>query len=181
MNADFKYMKVLVVEDDEHVANIIKVVLMAFCVEQVHVCTNYDDAVDYIKDHPLHCVFVDYMMLPVGGIKLINYIRWYDEPDVAKLPIILCTVYTDLEKVIEARDAGVSEILAKPITPMSIFHKTVAAVHKPRPFVTSPTFKGPDRRRRNLPWVGKVERRSSNKTAMGQVQQALRPGGSINA
>lgn len=181
MNTDFKYMKVLIVEDDEHLANILKVVLAAFCVETIHIANSYDDALDVMRDHPVDCVFVDYMMKPISGIKLINHIRWSEDKEKAQIPIILCTVYTDYDKIVEARDAGVSEILAKPITPMTIFHKTVAAVDKPRPFVDSALYKGPDRRRRNVPWTGKIERRACNKTAFDQVSTSLNPGGTINA
>lgn len=181
MNVDLKYMKVLIVEDDEHVANMIKVVLMAFCVENVHVACCYDDAVDILSHEPIDCVFVDYMMSPVGGIKLIEYIRRAQDQKLSQLPIILCTVYTDFDKIVEARDAGVSEILAKPVTPMTIFNKTVAAVFKPRPFISALTFKGPDRRRRNLPLKGKPERRISNGALMEQATSGMTTPRVLNA
>ena len=181
MNTDFKYMKVLIVEDDPHIANIIKVVLMAFSAENVHICSCYEDAVSTLKAEPTDCVFVDYMMSPVGGIKLIEFVRWSTDPSISQLPVILCTVYTDFAKIVEARDAGVSEILAKPITPMSIFHKTVAAVHKPRPFINSLHFHGPDRRRRHLPRAGKIERRACNNSVMNQSAATANLSGAINA
>jgi two-component system chemotaxis response regulator CheY len=48
----------------------------------------------------------------------------------------------------EARDAGATEILAKPCTPKAIYARLAAIVERPRPFVKSPSYAGPDRRRR---------------------------------
>tara|TARA_R110002096_G_scaffold229669_3_gene419254 strand:- start:379 stop:924 length:546 start_codon:yes stop_codon:yes gene_type:complete len=174
MNTDFKYLKVLIVEDDEHIANMIKVILMAFSVEQVHVAASYQEAIDIIEDHPVDCAIVDYLMEPDKGTRFIEHVRWSSNPDRAQMPLILCTVYTDMKTIVEARDAGVSEILAKPVTPMSIFYKIIAAMEKPRPFISAPRYKGPDRRCRTLPWKGKPERRISHLAAATKVENFLR-------
>lgn len=159
MDTDFRYTKTLIVEDDPVVANLIKMILRAFRVENILISNSYNEALQLINHKQLDCIFVDYMMEPVGGIKLIEEIRKSDKTDIASTPIILCTLYTEVEHIIEARDAGVSEILAKPITSKALFYKMASAVFKRRPFISSPSFIGPDRRRRNLPLAGKPERR----------------------
>jgi two-component system, chemotaxis family, chemotaxis protein CheY len=59
----------------------------------------------------------------------------------------MMTGYTERARIIEARDAGVSELVAKPIVPARLLARLDAAVFQPRPFVKSPAYIGPSRRR----------------------------------
>ena len=61
--------------------------------------------------------------------------------------------------VYEARDAGVSEFLVKPLTMQSIKQRVDATIKNPKKFVRSPTYFGPDRRRRIDPKYKGPERR----------------------
>ena len=49
----------------------------------------------------------------------------------------------------EAREAGVNEFLAKPLTARGVIERLHQAVENPRPYVRSDDYFGPDRRRRN--------------------------------
>jgi hypothetical protein len=60
----------------------------------------------------------------------------------------MITGYTEKYRVEEARDAGVTEVLAKPVTVQGLYDRIVQIVEQPRPFVRSHGFFGPDRRRR---------------------------------
>ena len=51
----------------------------------------------------------------------------------------------------EARDAGVNEFLAKPVTARSLIHRINLVIEHPRPFIRCSTYFGPDRRRRAEP------------------------------
>jgi hypothetical protein len=46
-----------------------------------------------------------------------------------------------------ARDAGVTELLAKPVTAGHLFARIAEIVERPRAFVRTDTYFGPDRRR----------------------------------
>jgi two-component system chemotaxis response regulator CheY len=47
-----------------------------------------------------------------------------------------------------ARDAGITEFLAKPVSATLIYRRIAAMVENPRDFVETGSFFGPDRRRR---------------------------------
>jgi hypothetical protein len=49
-----------------------------------------------------------------------------------------------------ARDAGVTEFLAKPITAHTLFSRIAEIVERPRAFVRCDSYFGPDRRRRAI-------------------------------
>ena len=65
------------------------------------------------------------------------------------MPIIMLTANTSAEQVREARDAGVTEYLAKPVSPKSIYERICSIVDHPRTFIHSNKYDGPDRRRHN--------------------------------
>jgi DNA-binding response OmpR family regulator len=64
------------------------------------------------------------------------------------VPIIMITGHTEKYRVEEARDAGVTEFLAKPITAHNLFARIAEIVERPRAFVRCTDYFGPDRRRR---------------------------------
>ena len=66
------------------------------------------------------------------------------------VPIIMLTGHTELHRVCEARDAGVNEFLAKPISAKALYSRVASIIEFPRPFIRTKSYFGPCRRRRNL-------------------------------
>jgi len=66
--------------------------------------------------------------------------------------------------VMVARDAGITEFLTKPISAKSLYERIVNVVVRPRPFVKTKTYFGPDRRRNVNPNYIGVERRKTVKS-----------------
>ena len=95
----------------------------------------------------------------MNGIELTKFIRLSEESPNRYLPIIIMSDNTAPSWVFEARDAGVTEFLVKPLTMRSIRQRIDAALISPRTFVRSATYFGPDRRRRNNPKYDGPERR----------------------
>jgi len=67
------------------------------------------------------------------------------------IPIIMLTGHATLRRVAEARDAGVSEFLTKPLTARAVIGRIGQVVEHPRSFVRTDDYFGPDRRRRADP------------------------------
>ena len=71
----------------------------------------------------------------------------------------MLTGHTEADRVMEARDAGVTEFLAKPVSALQLFQRIRTIIEAPRQYVRTADYFGPDRRRRNeLDYEG-VERR----------------------
>ena len=60
--------------------------------------------------------------------------------------------YSERENIILARDHGANEFLAKPISIKRILERLLSVVERPRPFVHTAGYFGPDRRRSNIPF-----------------------------
>jgi DNA-binding response OmpR family regulator len=71
----------------------------------------------------------------------------------------MITGHSERSRVSAARDAGVNEFLVKPVTAKSLMERLTLIVNKPRNFVKSKNYFGPDRRRRPDPNYGGSERR----------------------
>jgi DNA-binding response OmpR family regulator len=75
----------------------------------------------------------------------------------------MVTGHTEKTRVTAARDAGVTEFLAKPISAKALYQRIVNVVANPRPFIRTKTYFGPDRRRGvNANYTG-PERRKDGK------------------
>jgi DNA-binding response OmpR family regulator len=64
------------------------------------------------------------------------------------VPIIMLTGHTEAYRVMRARDVGVTEFLAKPVSAQTLYRRLVSIVENPRQFVRAAGFSGPERRRR---------------------------------
>ena len=105
-------------------------------------------------------IITDWAMEPLDGIELVRKIRCDGTICDPKVPIIMLTGHTEMERVIKARDAGVTDFLAKPITPKAIYDRIVSLIEKPATFVRADGYAGPDRRRKAKHFEGKDRRRT---------------------
>ncbi len=60
-----------------------------------------------------------------------------------------------------ARAAGITEFIAKPLSAKTLMARVTAVIEHPRPFIRSPRYFGPDRRRRQTSDYKGPERRKS--------------------
>ena len=86
-------------------------------------------------------------------------IRQPDTSTNPSVPIIRVTGHAERRKVMEARDAGVTEFLVKPISAKGLYQRIASVVMVPRPFIKTSTYFGPCRRRTPNPNFGGIERR----------------------
>ena len=107
----------------------------------------------------LDLIFVDWRMERVDGLELVKRVRTGADSVNPYVPIIMVTGYADGARVKAARDAGVSDLLVKPISLAALAQRIGAVLNEPRPFIRTPGYFGPDRRRRALRFVGADRRK----------------------
>jgi CheY-like chemotaxis protein len=150
--ADFARVRVLVIDDNHHMINIIKTILRGFGIKDVFDARDAAEAFDLARTSHIDLIIVDYMMDFMDGADFTRLVRTAQDSRNAYIPIIMLSAYSERSKVLQARDAGVTEFCCKPVTANELYRKVVAVVNNPRPFVKASSFVGPDRRR-----VGKHE------------------------
>ena len=75
-------------------------------------------------------------------------VRHSDECPNLTVPIIIVSAFTEMSHVLAARDLGMTEFLAKPISAETVYTRLCSVIENRRPFVKASSFFGPDRRRR---------------------------------
>ena len=104
-------------------------------------------------------ILTDLSMTPMDGLTFTRSLRSLNEEKVRQIPIIMITGFTERSKLEAARDAGISAILAKPVTATMLYARIEEVVLRPRQFVHGPSYKGPCRRRVcNLDYAGPFRR-----------------------
>ncbi len=119
-------------------------------------------AIQVMRSQEVDIVITDWMMQPMDGVTFIREVRNAPDSPNRFVPIIMVTGHTTKRQVGEARDAGVNEFLAKPITGRGVLDRIRRVIDADRSFVKSETYFGPDRRRRNDPLYEGPFRRSSD-------------------
>ncbi len=94
---------------------------------------------------------VDFNMSPIDGVEFTRLVRQAADSPNPFLPIIMLTGHAARARVEEARDAGVTEFVVKPVTAKAVLDRINAVVNKARPFIRTQEYFGPDRRRRQDP------------------------------
>ena len=142
-------LQVQLIEDNRNMRALVKAMLNALGMNSVRDYSNGQQAIDAHEVFVPDLIITDWMMEPVDGLEYTKFIRSnVDSPDIF-IPVILMTGHTEKWRIMTARDAGVNELLAKPITATTLYSRILAIIEKPRPFVRTKSFFGPCRRRVN--------------------------------
>lgn len=161
MTYQFEQISVLVVEDVLPMALMMRSVLETFGVRKIHLARNGDEGFEMFCRHAPDIILADWMMKPVDGIALTRMIRGRKDSPNPFVPIILMTGFSEKKRVMQARDAGVTEFLVKPFVARDLYKRIVQVTERPRQFVRSADYFGPDRRRTGQDAAYKgVDRRS---------------------
>lgn len=104
----------------------------------------------------------DQSELSEDRLRLIRRIRESEGAQYRRTPIIMISRPRPRRDIEQARDAGVTEFIVTPIAPVTLQDRIRALREKPRDFIQSPRFNGPDRRRRKHYAAGPSYKRTAD-------------------
>lgn len=117
-------IRVLVVEELATTGHAIAVLLEQLGFSRVEHLNNAEMAWSLIVQGRYGLVLADWEMSPVTGYELLRRVR--ADPAIRRLPFILLTSEVRVDKVIAARQAGVSGYLVKPFSDALLRQKLLA-------------------------------------------------------
>ena len=144
----FEKLSVLVVEDTEPMRKLVASVLETLGVGQVHAANDGLKGFEIFCEENPDIVVTDWHMEPVSGIELIQKIRTHEKSPNKTVPIIMMTGYSALSRVFKARDEGSTEFLVKPFSANALAKRIAYVINRPRDFIKTKDYFGPDRRRK---------------------------------
>ncbi len=165
-------LKVLIVDDNHHMINVTRTILRGFGLKDFFEASGASEAFTIVCNTPIDLIITDFAMEPVNGCEFTKMIRTAEDSPNHFVPIIMLTAYAERAKVEAARDAGVTEFCAKPITPTDLYRKVCGVINTPRSFVRTSVYFGPDRRRRRDENYQGKERRENLFGPKGEIMLA---------
>jgi CheY-like chemotaxis protein len=178
-------MHILVVDNDPAMADLMKNMLNTLGFTQVTIAHDGYEAMDILHEKHIDLLIGDAYLRPMDGaeerristpvgqkakpmwkefppingaalVECIRHTRYSPNPFV---PVVMMVSPAKPNIVNALRDAGVNEVLAKPLNAKMLCERILNVVERPRTFVTSESYKGPCRRRKYVARPAKTERR----------------------
>ena len=163
-------LKVLIVDDNHHMRVLLSEVLRAVGLQNIYEAGDGAEALQQMRAHPIDIVMTDLAMEPLDGIDFVRLLRNSPDSPNQMAPVIMITGHSTMRRISEARDVGVNEFLAKPLTARGVLDRLQKIIDHPRPYVRTDDYFGPDRRRKVDPNYDGPRRRAAD----GPAPRALR-------
>jgi len=144
---DLSNLQVLVVEDNRFMQLLLRNILQQFKIRSIRTVADGADGLSEMKGFAPDLVICDWEMEVLDGLEFTRLVRTSKDSQNPYVPILMLTAHTEAYRVMEARDAGITEFLAKPISAAQVYDRICRIIDHPRQFVSTKTFFGPDRRR----------------------------------
>lgn len=154
---DLSRVHFLVIDDSHATVLLVRSVLASWGAQVVHEAGGVERALEALTTASPDIAILDQHLGSDDGLSLLRFIR--HEGANPYLPVVVLSADGRTAKVGEARDAGANEFLVKPFTARGLYDRLHSVIHRPRPFVRSKDYFGPDRRRRDDPDYVGPERR----------------------
>lgn len=149
----FSRATILVAEGDRALRRTLRDILLGMGFPSIILAGTMAEAMRQIVEQRPSVVLLDHKLPGGDGLTLTRRLR----RDRDELPIILMAQAPDLALVAAARDAGVNEMVVKPLSMEGLILRLMHVLKAPRAFIRSPGYMGPDRRR--VPERRRTERR----------------------
>jgi two-component system, chemotaxis family, chemotaxis protein CheY len=165
MTTGLEALGVLLADDNPHMREIVGVLLNNFGIKHIRAVQDGQQGLEMLKLWQPDIAIVDFKMEPVDGVEFTRHVRNSPQSRNPYLPIIMMTGHSARSRVYEARDAGVTEFVVKPVNARILLDRIMSVIYRPRPFVRTRSYFGPDRRRRADPNYAGPRRRASDSGA----------------
>jgi two-component system, chemotaxis family, chemotaxis protein CheY len=143
---DFNKLRFLVIDDNAHMRRILRTLLHGFGARDVYEAEDGAAGLEAFTHYMPDIVLTDWAMPIFDGLELAQM------------------------RVVSARDAGITEFMAKPISAKALYQRILNVVANPRPFIKTKTYFGPDRRRNvNVNYAGPERRKGGKADVLRQT------------
>ena len=147
-------VSVMIVDDYAPMRKLVVSLLRELGISRLCQAPSGEAALKSLKDFEPDVILADAIMEPMDGLEFTRKVRDGEAGVSPFVPIIMISGQAEMQHILKARDAGVTEFLAKPISARAIYSRLCNVISNPRPFIRAPNYFGPDRRRLEAPFKG---------------------------
>lgn len=129
-------MRILIIEDDEQIAENIHAMLenKSYAAD---IANNAEEGLVKINDNPYDLIILDWMLPDKDGPEVCSIIRKQS----ISVPILMLTAKTQPEDIIVGLDSGADDYLTKPFAIGELIARVRALLRRSNPIVPDPTIK----------------------------------------
>lgn len=154
---------ILVADPNAYLRRVTHGMLRGFGANKLIEVDNSMDLVQALSGQKVDVLLCDMRLTPQNGLEMIKNIRRNPQSSHRTIPIMLLSSDTSEKMVKHARDVGANMVIAKPMSPASLYDRLRWIAFNPRPFVDAESYFGPDRRFKIEGYPNGVGRRKGDK------------------
>ncbi len=127
--------RVLIVEDDESIAGLMRLHLAAAGME-AHVCADGHAAIERLGEEPWHLVVLDRMLPGADGMRVLRYLRRDSlrrDSGEAPVPVLMVTALGQTAERVKGLNEGADDYLPKPFEPEELVARAQALLRRAMP------------------------------------------------
>jgi two-component system, chemotaxis family, chemotaxis protein CheY len=156
-------LAILVADPSSYITMLIHSMLRGFGANKVLEVRNSISVFQALMAQRIDILICDVQLPSHGGLALVRAIRGRTDNEHRTIPILLMSSDSSEATVKRARDSGANMVIAKPLSPASLYDRLSWIAFNPRKFVDTPNYFGPDRRFKIEGYPGGVGRRVGDK------------------
>jgi CheY-like chemotaxis protein len=157
-----QFLSAIVADDHKGSRDIVADILWTAGMRDIRVASDGGEAFRLICARVPDFVILD-LEMPHDGLTTLRQIRRGAGSPNKQLPVIMMTAYATRARIENLRDAGATEIVTKPLNRAKLMDRIESIFLRPRVFIESSEYVGPDRRRISLSTFAGPFRRASDK------------------
>lgn len=144
---DLSALRFLIVDDSVEMRSLLVNMLFSLGAHNILEASDGEAALEIMGVNQVDVVLTDWKMAPIDGMDFTRQVRTDPASRFQMIPIIMISGYTEARHVAQARNAGVTEFLAKPVSPIALYQRIEEVILRPRQFIRAQNYTGPDRHR----------------------------------
>ena len=156
---------VLCVASDNGFVSDLKQSLEGSGVGEIHSVTDLDNVLEAMATGIINVVLIRDELPTLDAVELCKTVRTSSDSPNIRVPIVLICTDRNLQRTVEASNAGANEVLLFPFNEDKLAQRLLAAYHDRREFVESEFYVGPERRSLKKSKYGGILRRASDQAA----------------
>lgn len=136
----------LLAESNRQMRSAIRSMLLDQKLSNIAETSDSKSFMDTVSTMPFHVILLDSAIANLDAIAVTHLIRSGRLGINRNAAIILLAHKSDMPYVFEAREAGVTDFIAKPFSSAALITRLLSVLEKPQQFIATPTYIGPCRR-----------------------------------
>jgi len=155
-------LAILVADPSSYIAMLVHSMLRGFGANKVQDVRSSIGVLQVLTEQRIDLLICDMRLPPHGGLQLTRAIRGKRDNENRTVPILMMSADARENTIKQARDAGANMVIAKPISPASLYDRLSWIAFNPRKFIDTANYFGPDRRFKIEGYPGGVGRRKGD-------------------